>query len=400
MTTEIIIAICGLILLAYLFDVTVSITRIPSVILLLIVGWSVRQLTILLQIPMPDIAQVLPVIGTVGLILIVLEGSLELELSRSKLGVISKTITISLLSVMVFSLGLALAFQYFSGVSLKIALVNAIPFAVISSAIAIPTAQKFLSKDREFITYESSFSDIIGVILFNFLILNETIGLVSVGQFLLEMTLILLITLVTTLLLALLLGKLKHHVKYLPIIVLIVLIYSLSKLYHLPALIIILLFGLFLGNLNKFRRFGFISRLHPDGMTHDVHKFRDLTVEIAFLVRVLFFLLFGYQIQTSDLINLETLVWALGISLGIYGIRYGLLLLYKVKSPAVFFTAPRGLITILLFLSIPASQVVPPVSNSLIIQVILISAMMLMIGMIGNGGKEKERLEVEPSGKN
>ncbi|NUQ82222.1 MAG: sodium:proton antiporter [Bacteroidetes bacterium] len=400
MTTEIIIAICGLILLAYLFDVTVSITRIPSVILLLIVGWSVRQLTILLQIPMPDIAQVLPVIGTVGLILIVLEGSLELELSRSKLGVISKTITISLLSVMVFSLGLAFVFQYFSGVSLKIALVNAIPFAVISSAIAIPTAQKFLSKDREFITYESSFSDIIGVILFNFLILNETIGLVSVGQFLLEMTLILLITLVTTLLLALLLGKLKHHVKYLPIIVLIVLIYSLSKLYHLPALIIILLFGLFLGNLNKFRRFGFISRLHPDGMTHDVHKFRDLTVEIAFLVRVLFFLLFGYQIQTSDLINLETLVWALGISLGIYGIRYGLLLLYKVKSPAVFFTAPRGLITILLFLSIPASQVVPPVSNSLIIQVILISAMMLMIGMIGNGGKEKERLEVEPSGKN
>lgn len=297
-------------------------------------------------------------------------------------------------------IGLAFVFQYFSGVSLKIALVNAIPFAVISSAIAIPTAQKFLSKDREFITYESSFSDIIGVILFNFLILNETIGLVSVGQFLLEMTLILLITLVTTLLLALLLGKLKHHVKYLPIIVLIVLIYSLSKLYHLPALIIILLFGLFLGNLNKFRRFGFISRLHPDGMTHDVHKFRDLTVEIAFLVRVLFFLLFGYQIQTSDLINLETLVWALGISLGIYGIRYGLLLLYKVKSPAVFFTAPRGLITILLFLSIPASQVVPPVSNSLIIQVILISAMMLMIGMIGNGGKEKERLEVEPSGKN
>lgn len=399
MTTEIIIAICGLILLAYLFDVTVSITRIPSVILLLIVGWSVRQLTILLQIPMPDITQVLPVIGTVGLILIVLEGSLELELSRSKLGVISKTISLSMLSVIVFSIGLALVFQYFSGVSLKIALVNAIPFAVISSAIAIPTAQKFLSKDREFITYESSFSDIIGVILFNFLILNETIGLVSVGHFLLEMTLILVITLVTTLLLALLLSKLKHHVKYLPIIVLIVLIYSLSKLYHLPALIIILLFGLFLGNLDKFRRFGFISRLHPDGMTHDVHKFRDLTVEIAFLVRVLFFLLFGYQIQTSDLINLETLVWAFGISLGIYGIRYGLLFLYKVKSPAVFFTAPRGLITILLFLSIPGSQIVPPVSNSLIIQVILISALMLMIGMIGNGGKAKATVEVESSGK-
>lgn len=400
MTTEIIIAICGLILLAYLFDVTVSFTRIPSVILLLIVGWSVRQLTVFLQIPMPEFSQVLPVIGTVGLILIVLEGSLELELSRSKLGVISQTLSVSLLSILIFSIGLALVFQHFSGVGFKNALVNAIPFAVISSAIAIPTAQKFLPKDREFITYESSFSDIIGVILFNFLILNETIGLATIGQFFTEMTLILLITLVTTLLLALLLNKLKHHVKYLPIIVLIVLIYSVSKLYHLPALIIILLFGLFLGNLDKFRRVGFISKLHPEGMTHDVHKFRDLTVEIAFLVRVLFFLLFGYQIQTSDLLNMESLVWALGISLGIFGSRLGLLSLFRIKSPPVFFTAPRGLITILLFLSIPSSQMIPPVSNSLIIQVILITALMLMIGMIGNGGTAKRKLEVEPIGKN
>ena len=79
MTTTIIITFCVLLLIAYVFDLTSSKTKIPSVILLLLLGWSVRQLTVLLDIHLPDFSPILPVLGTVGLILIVLEGSLELE---------------------------------------------------------------------------------------------------------------------------------------------------------------------------------------------------------------------------------------------------------------------------------------------------------------------------------
>jgi cell volume regulation protein A len=46
------------------------------------------------------------------------------------------------------------------------------------------------------------------------------------------------------------------------------------------------------------------------------------------------------------------------------------------------FIAPRGLITILLFLSIPISQQIGQIDKSLIIQVIILSAVIMMIGLI------------------
>ena len=42
MTNAIIITICCLLLIVYLFDLTASRTRIPSVILLLLLGWAVK----------------------------------------------------------------------------------------------------------------------------------------------------------------------------------------------------------------------------------------------------------------------------------------------------------------------------------------------------------------------
>ncbi|HAN66759.1 MAG TPA: sodium:proton antiporter, partial [Chitinophagaceae bacterium] len=78
MTTAIIISLCILVLLAYLFDITASRTRIPSVILLLATGWLVRQGAEKFSVYLPDLSPILPVLGTVGLIMIVLEGSLEL----------------------------------------------------------------------------------------------------------------------------------------------------------------------------------------------------------------------------------------------------------------------------------------------------------------------------------
>lgn len=73
MTSGIIITICTLLLLAYVFDITSAKTKIPSVILLLISGWLVRQVTDYLQLPVPDLNGILPILGTIGLILIVLE---------------------------------------------------------------------------------------------------------------------------------------------------------------------------------------------------------------------------------------------------------------------------------------------------------------------------------------
>ena len=133
---------------------------------------------------------------------------------------------------------------------------------------------------------------------------------------------------------------------------LIVLIYSISKIYHLPALIFILLFGLFLGNLDELKGFKLINKLQPDILDKEVHKFGELTTEIAFLIRALFFLLFGFLIETAEILNIDTILWAILITAGIYLLRAAFLKFMKIEFLPILFIAPRGLITILLFLSI------------------------------------------------
>lgn len=390
MTSTIIISICVLLLIAYIFDVSSPKTRIPSVILLLLVGWAVRQGANFLGLHIPDLSPILPVIGTVGLILVVLEGSLEVELNRSKLGLIVRSTVVALLPIILLSMLLALAFEHFDGISFRTGLLNAIPLCVISSTIAISSSQNLPTKDSEFVTYESSLSDIFGVIFFNFVVRNEVIDLSSFTEFGAQIVIILVVTVAATLGLSFLLSKIKHHVKFLPIILLIILIYTIAKMYHLPALIFIFVLGLFIGNLDKFERFHFMKRLRPEILVKEVSRLQELTKEITFSIRSLFFLLFGYLIETSELLNTNTLVWAIAISGGIFLVRFIFLKLSGQNVFPLLFIAPRGLITILLFISIPVGQTTNLVNNSLIIQVIIITALIMMIGLMTTGnGKEK-----------
>lgn len=390
MTASIIITICVLLLLAYVFDISSAKTRIPSVILLLLMGWLVGQLTSLSGISIPDLTPALPLLGTIGLILIVLEGALELELNRSKVRTIIKTFLVASVPLLAISFGLAYCFQHFTGTSMKIGLANAIPFAIISSAIAIPTARNLSARNSEFVTYESSFSDIIGVIFFNFITLNDQIDGHSVADFFLDLGLMIVITVVATFGLAYLLSKIKHHVKFVPIILITILIYAISKEYHLPGLLFILILGLFIGNLDELKKWRFVRKFHTEVLNEEAHRFKELVMEFTFLIRAMFFLLFGFLIQTEELLNLSTLVWAIGISGAIYVLR--LIVLKSLRLPAIplLFIAPRGLITILLFLSIPAAQMLPIVNKSLIIQVMIISAFVMMFGMMFSKAKKKE----------
>jgi len=382
MTVTIILTFCALLLLAYLFDVSAPRTRIPSVILLLILGWAVRQGANFFGIAVPDLTEALPVLGTIGLILIVLEGSLELEINKTKLPLVGKSSLMALLPLLTMSFGLAIAFHYYTGIDLKICLTNAIPFAVISSAIAIPTAQNLGKANREFITYESSLSDIFGVIFFNFIALNSDFGAETFGIFLLDIVLMLFISFVASLALSFLLGRSNHPVKFLPIIVMVVMIYTLSKIYHLPSLLFIMLFGLFLGNLDELNHIKYIHWLRPERLNKEVHKFREITTEITFLARALFFLLFGFLIDAATLLNIQTLFWAAGITFSIFFIRYLYLKVFQLKTSPILFIAPRGLISILLFISLPLGTNMDLVGKPLIIQVILLTALVLMYGTI------------------
>lgn len=384
MTSTIIITFCVLLLIAYVFDLTSSKTKVPSVIFLLLLGWLVKQITVWFSIQLPDFSPFLPVLGTVGLILIVLEGSLELELNKSKFGLIRKSFVGALLPMIGLAFLLAFSFRYFGGFNLKDSLTNAVPFCVISSAIAIPSVKNLSTYNKEFVIYESSLSDILGVLLFNFFALNKIIDISSFGNFGLQLLLISVVSFVATIGLSLLLSKIEHHIKFVPIILLIVLIYAVSKIYHLPGLIFILLFGLSIGNLDELKRFKWIEKFKPDELNIEVKKFKELTVEGAFIVRALFFLLFGYLIETSEVLNTDTLLWAVGIVFFIFAFRSIQLKFSKLPLRPLLFIAPRGLITILLFLSIEPTDTIALVNTSLIIQVIILTALVMMFGLMAN----------------
>ncbi|MGB4847985.1 MAG: cation:proton antiporter [Saprospiraceae bacterium] len=389
----IIIIICILLLLAYAFDISSRLTKIPSVFLLLLLGWTARQAIDFFEILIPDLNPLLPVFGTIGLILIVLEGSLDLELNKSKLPVIKMSSLHAFVSMIIFAFILAYAFHYFGQIPFKMAILNAIPFCVISSAIAIPSVKNLTSAHKEFVIYESSLSDIFGVLFFNFIALNEFINLQSFGDFGIQMILIIIISFVSVLGLSFLLSRITHHITYTPIILLVILIYALSKVYHLPGLIFILVFGLFLGNLDEMKRFPWIEKFNPKKLDKEVSKFKDITVEATFLMRALFFMLFGFLIEAKEILNTQTILWAVGIVTVIVLLRWIMLKISKLPVSPLLFVAPRGLITILLFLAISPDQAIPLVNKALIIQVIILSVFVMMIGLMTS--KKKDSIPVD-----
>lgn len=377
-----IIGICLVLLVSYLFDITSKFTKVPSVIFLLATGWLLNQVGGLFNIIIPNLNVILPILGTIGLILIVLEGSLELELNRSTQSVVKKSALIALFPLVIIAIGFSLFLNLEWEIPFKQSLINIIPFCIISSSIAIPSAINLSKEKRQFITYESSLSDIIGVIFFNFATFGTAITLTGAFHFAGQFMLMLLISLVASLVLAFLLAKIDHHIKYGPIIILNILIYQISKIYHLPALIFILFFGLILGNIDELKGVKFLKKFSFTKLNKEVKHFKDVVVEATFIVRTLFFIVFGFVLKTEDIINEDSLVWSLSIVISIYVFRAIFLKLGKMDMQPLFYIAPRGLITVLLFLSITPKDRFPYLNESVVIQVILLTTFVMMIGLI------------------
>ncbi|WP_410478922.1 cation:proton antiporter [Pedobacter frigiditerrae] len=389
MTLPLIITICALILIAYVFDITSRHTKVPTVIFLLVIGWVLKQLIAVFDLQVVNLMPLLPIFGTLGLILIVLEGGLELEVNKQKKPLIKKAVLSALFPLIALATILSVSLHFFTGAKLIDCLINVVPFCVISSAIAIPSVQNLGRAKKEQVIYESSMSDIIGVVLFDFLINNEVINLGSFVHFGIELAIMLVVSLIASIGLAFLIKKIEHHVKLVPIMMMIVLIYAVAKAYHLPALLFILIFGLFLNNLDEFKQFSFIRYLKPKILDVEIHRFTRLVGEAAFLIRTIFFILFGYSIDINDLFDLQALPYSIGIFVCVLLVRLVQLKITKEKLLPMLFIAPRGLITIMLFLSIPIGAKLTLVNEPMVLQLIILSILVMMTGLVVNKeGKE------------
>lgn len=396
---SILIVLSALVIFSYLFEIFARRTRIPSVVLLLLLGIGMRQAADYLHIQTVDLFQVLPALGTIGLILIVFEGALELKYERSKNRVIRRAFFAALIILLVTVYAIAWIIHLLSGADMYSSFANAVPFGIISSAMAIPTAAALRGYKKEFIIYESSFSDIIGIVVFNYITINTA---VTAGSFLnlgYEILLVLLISFAINLILIYLLRRITHHVKFFLIISILILVYNIAKQFHLSSLIIILAFGLFLSNADQipipfFRKYF----LYPK-FSMDFTQMHQLSAESSFLLRTFFFALFGFTMNLHELENLDLFEYGVLFLTAIYLVRFLYLRIFSGKdmNPEVYVT-PRGLISILLYLSIPQSMKIPEVDNGLLFLVVLATLLVMTFGIVGRSGHAGEKRKLPPAG--
>ncbi len=400
-TNNILITLSALVILSYLFNIIAKYVKIPSVILLLVTGAALKFFGDRFGIHLSGVPFFLNLFGDIGLIMIVLEGSLDLGFTRQKLPLIGKSI-LSAILILAGTCGLIyLVIHNYLGIPIRNAIIYSIPMGVISSAIAIPSVKQLSENKKEFIIYESTFSDIIGIMVFNFAILDNALSSESFLDFFLNILYIILISFVSSALLVFMLNSITTHIKSFLIFALLILIYSTGKIFHLPSLLLILVFGIMLNN-NKYFIKGKLARvLHLEKMSAVTAELKLLTAESAFLIRTFFFILFGYAMNIQSLITPQVVITGSLIIACILFARF-IFLLFISRTHLIpeLFIAPRGLVTVVLFYAIPAHLISPAFNDGIIYYVIIVSSLIMMLGLMFTKTKfsETERLVVGETG--
>ena len=399
---SILIILPVLIIFSYLFDILAIRTKFPSVILLVLTGIIARSISTYYGYNNFEfLDNLVPVLGTIGLILIVLEAALELEIKKEKMDIIIKGFMAASVILIINIILVSLFFQNIIGLPYPTSVIYAIPLSIISSAVAIPSASGLINKNREFVVYESTFSDILGIMLFYYSIRQAEkgealIGLEPILTLIGQIFLIIVLSLAITYLLFQLIQRIEHHVKFFLILALLILAYEIGKdILKLPSLVLIFIFGIFLGNFSnlipeRLKKYVKTEKVGKD----DLHEFNLLTAESTFLVRTFFFLFFGFSIPIESFVEFEPYIIGATVLLIMYGVRYFYLAVTNkdVESKPLLYFSPRGLITILLFLSIADYEIEKSsIIDEKVLLVIIIASMLIMIqGSITRKNQNKE----------
>lgn len=393
-TEEVLIVICSLVVLSYLFSIISRYIRVPSVLLLLFAGIGFRALADMYELNISFSDQLIESLGVVGLIMIVLEAGLDLKVARSKFTLIRNSFFSAFFIFGLSAVLLTFLLNAWLHEPVDKCLVYAIPLSIMSSSIVIPSIHPLSEQKKEFLVYEASFSDIIGIIVFNYFTAPDTFTLSSLGTFSGNILLAIILSVALSLLLLLILARTRLNIKFFLIFSLLILSYAGGKMLHLPSLISILFFGLLINNWEKLKwkkllRYFPISEVEP--LRHLLHS---VTAETSFLIRTFFFLLFGFSISLKFLSEKEIVAVGSLIVAALFIIRL-LYLRFFVRTnlfPESFFI-PRGLITIVLFYKIPDALKLSTFNEGILFFIILVTSVIMTLGMVFYRKKPEEIVE-------
>ncbi|MDC1107127.1 cation:proton antiporter [Prolixibacteraceae bacterium] len=387
-TFAMLIVLCLVIILSALFGALNKKTNFPTVLSLLILGVLMQLLFTKYDLHFEK-QQLLEFLGNVGIIFIVLEAALDLKISTKKRSLISKSFWLALISLVACVLLLAFLFRVcLQNLSWVQCFLYALPLSLVSSAIVIPSVHHMPEEKKDFLIYESTFSDILGIMAFYYLVnnLDET-SVTSVVLNIFSSTLLtIVVSIVSSLLLFYVFHKMVHrHIRFSVFIAVLVMLYALGKLFHLSSLLLILIYGILLSNhktiLNKFNLPS--DWVDPHLSNELLSHFKLITDEGSFIIRTLFFVIFGMYLSFDDIFSLQNILISGLFVIGIYVIHFILLKIFFKKdiSPEVYI-APRGLISILLFFAIPKNYLIAEIESSLLFIVIVVTSVVMGIGLM------------------
>ena len=385
---NLIISASVIIILSFIFGEISRKTNIPSVLMLIVLGIALKFGLDSIEGVDINFLPILEVLGIVGLIMIVLEAALELKLKREKYIPIAKALGIALISLFASAWIAALILNHFiDGMTMETAWLYATPLSILSSAIIIPSVSGLKETKKEFHIYESTFSDIMGIMLFYFLTGqldggDHSGGLAGFGG---NVLLTIVLSFAASYIIVLIFQNIKSHTKLFLLIAVLLLLYSLGKKMHLSSLIIILIFGLLIANMKLFFIGPFAKWLHMERAKHIYEGLHTITMETAFVVRTFFFVVFGLTISLASLASVNVAIVSGLIILSIYVIRFIILRLFIGKDilPQLFI-APRGLITILLFYAIPVEAQVEGFEAGILLFIIIGTSLIMTWALVAD----------------
>lgn len=394
---NLIIEVSMIIIVSFLFNGLSKKTNVPAVLMLIVFGVGLQFALKSFNAGEINFLPILEVLGIVGLIMIVLEAALELELKREKLMPILKSFTIAIIGLIGSAWAAALIlYNFIPEMTMQSAWLYATPLSILSSAIIIPSVLGLKESKKEFHIYESTFSDIVGIMMFYFLTgkLNpaEDNGVVGFAG---NIVLTIVIALVASYAIILIFQKIKSQVKLFLLIAVLLLLYAVGKKMHLSSLIIILIFGLVIANMKLFFKGKLEKFLQYEKAHHIYHELHTITAETAFVVRTFFFVVFGITIVVSSLFNIDVAIISSLIIASIYAIRFVILRIFVGKDilPQLFI-APRGLITVLLFYAIPEEAQVATFEPGILLFVIIGTSLIMTGAMIYDKRRSTKSIKV------
>ena len=381
------------IIISYFFNLYAKKTGIPAVLLLIFLGIIINYSLRIVGYSKPDLLPFLGVLGVIGLILIVLEAALDLELLKEKFGLITKSLLVATIGLAITAYFSALLMNFLFDEEMLTCLLFTIPLSILGSAVILPSIDDVEKEKREFMIYESTFSDIIGIIGFYAVLsfanagIGESVTGVT-GEVIGNLLLTVIFSVVISYILIYVFQNIKGHVKLFLLIAVLLLLYAIGKMFHLSSLIIILIFGIMLNNYKVFFRGGLKSLLKEDKVGHVLQDMKVVTAETAFVVRTFFFIIFGWSVYLGSLWSFKVIGVGLLILLIIYAVRAIVLFLFNGKNITLeLFLAPRGLVTILLFFAIPSELSLGNQFQGVLLFVILISCIIMTFSLISYKNK-------------